>query len=232
MISLGPVVAPVVGPKLLNAHTSDGLNGLAAIGRNTTSAPVRNRLRSLPKRSRQPGQPASGSDGRFDPGFCIHAGMVNAMFTTSQHIDSVGLHSPCMGTKNPVWQRVQDELDARGRGLKWLADALDTSVQRVQNWKARGLPPGAQLEVAVALNRSLDWLAGIAPIEREPLVLTDEERRFILALRQAKSASIAKSAPAQFSERTASEGGLVRTKAQKARALQRGAELGKKKATP
>jgi len=88
-----------------------------------------------------------------------------------------------MSTKDHVWTRVQEELDARGRGLKWLADALGTSVQRVQNWKARGLPPGVHVEVATALGRSLDWMAGIAPVERQPMILTDEEQRIILALR-------------------------------------------------
>ena len=45
-------------------------------------------------------------------------------------------------------------------GLKWsdLARALETSDQRVYNWRARGLPKSELVKVSEFLQCSIDWL--------------------------------------------------------------------------
>jgi hypothetical protein len=61
-----------------------------------------------------------------------------------------------------AWDRVERELARRKLGQQWLADKLGYTIQRVQNWKTRGIPKSAFPEVAAALNESADWVAGTA----------------------------------------------------------------------
>jgi hypothetical protein len=77
-----------------------------------------------------------------------------------------------------AWERVAAELERRGKGLQWLADKLNTSVQAVQNWTTRGLPGRRYADVAAAFEESADWIVGLAepkwrtkaePTERDQL---------------------------------------------------------------
>jgi lambda repressor-like predicted transcriptional regulator len=63
------------------------------------------------------------------------------------------------------WDIVTAELSRRGKNLTWLADELGTSLQRVQNWKTRGIPSGQFRAVASALGVTVDQLEGLVPIE-------------------------------------------------------------------
>jgi hypothetical protein len=65
-----------------------------------------------------------------------------------------------------VWDRINNELLRRGKNWQWLADQTDYSIQRLQNWKTRGVPTGSYALLAEKLNRSIDWVAGL---EADPL---------------------------------------------------------------
>lgn len=63
-----------------------------------------------------------------------------------------------------AWERVESEVKRQYKGdapLQWLADKLGYSIQRVQNWKARGIPRDAWYDIAVSLSISIDWVAGL-----------------------------------------------------------------------
>lgn len=60
------------------------------------------------------------------------------------------------------WQRIDTELGRRGRNWQWLADEMGTSIQRVHNWKTRGVPTDAWLDVATALHITIDYIAGLS----------------------------------------------------------------------
>jgi hypothetical protein len=66
------------------------------------------------------------------------------------------------------WVRFQAELDRQGKGLQWLANRMGCSIQRVQNWTTRGVPKGAFPELAAALDKSVDWVAGLPQKEHKP----------------------------------------------------------------
>ena len=57
-----------------------------------------------------------------------------------------------------VWSRLEAELDRLHRGPQWLADELGCSVQRVVNWRSRGVPPSAYADIARVLGWSVDRL--------------------------------------------------------------------------
>lgn len=66
---------------------------------------------------------------------------------------------------NGLWHRVIAAIQEahpkeRGRELTWLADKLGTSVQAVQNWKTRGIPPKQHTGLAAALGWTVDQLLG------------------------------------------------------------------------
>lgn len=79
------------------------------------------------------------------------------------------------------WQQFQDELDRRGKTQQWLAEQLGCSIQRVNNWVARGVPRGAWPEVADAFGESIDWVAGKAPSRRRPPGEWDEDTKAFAA---------------------------------------------------
>ena len=84
-----------------------------------------------------------------------------------------------MTTTNDAWRRVAAELERRGKTPQWLADRLRFSPQRVHNWQSRGLPASAYVEVAYALGRSVDWVAGAAePDTHAAMRLFQELPRF------------------------------------------------------
>lgn len=75
------------------------------------------------------------------------------------------------------WKQFQDELDRRGKSLRWLAERLNSDVRRVHNWKERGVPRGAWPELAAAFGESIDWVAGLAPARRRPPGEWDEDTK-------------------------------------------------------
>lgn len=63
-----------------------------------------------------------------------------------------------------AWERVESEVKRQYKGdapLQWLADRLGYTIQRVQNWKSRGIPRDAWYDIAVGLGVSIDWIAGL-----------------------------------------------------------------------
>ena len=57
--------------------------------------------------------------------------------------------------------RVAQLPDGAGREVAWLADKLDTSQQRVYNWKTRGVPASALAGIAAALGWTVDQVLGL-----------------------------------------------------------------------
>jgi hypothetical protein len=175
-MDIRPIGLPVVRAQATHAYAGAGLNGLADARRHTTSAPIRHSLGGgadgLPKRLR-----TTRKGDCFIKGFTEHGAMINAPFSPCQQIVVGASHTPCMGEADKAaWSRVDVELKRRGVGLTWLADAMGSSIQRVQNWTTRGLPPKAYGEVAAALDETLDWIAGLSsPKWREaPTPLVDQ----------------------------------------------------------
>ena len=66
-----------------------------------------------------------------------------------------------------VWDRINKELLRRGKNWQWLADQTEFTIQRLHNWKKRGVPPACYPTLAAKLNRSTDWIAGL---EADPVV--------------------------------------------------------------
>lgn len=134
--------------------------------RNATRQPVMHALRpALPFVAQHFGDlccPAKA----FNEFAIIHASSLNHVFSFGKHCVSPSLHSPFMG--NTVWQRLDDELDARrNRHLKpssWadVARFLETSEQRVNNWKRRGIPAAQHATLAALFGWSVDQLLGLA----------------------------------------------------------------------
>lgn len=96
-----------------------------------------------------------------------------------------------------AWARVAAELDRRGRGIQWLADELDTSVQRVQNWTTRGLPGRLYVQVAAALGESADWIVGMAEPKWKAAKTEPSERDRLSAAGVAVGAAYDRMTPAQ-----------------------------------
>lgn len=174
----GPVRHPVVRPQTTHPDARLCLYGLADIGGYTALAPVGNRLRRSAEKFSEGTNPTRFED-CFVKSICDHAAMINAPFTTCQHPVVLPFHTPFMAeTKDEAWLRVAAELRRRGLGLSWLAEQMSTSVQRVQNWTTRGLPPKAYGAVAAVLDESIDWIAGLADPrwKEQSLPLTSRER--------------------------------------------------------
>lgn len=90
---------------------------------------------------------------------------------------------------DPVWTRIDSELKARGKGPQWLADEIGYSIQRVHNWKSRGVPPSAFADVAAALGWSIDRLLGGGESESRVMEgLTLEETSLLRAFRRLPTA--------------------------------------------
>lgn len=89
--------------------------------------------------------------------------------------------------KVEAWNRVWDEMKRRKLGPAWLAGKLEMTVQRVQNWRSpeRGLPRDMWPAVAVALNKTTDWVAGITENDNQTHNLTAEEWAMVEAFRAA-----------------------------------------------
>lgn len=59
-----------------------------------------------------------------------------------------------------AWERIDAELKRRGRNWQWLADEMGYTIQRLQNWKTRGVPRNEHGAIADALEKSTDWVSG------------------------------------------------------------------------
>lgn len=84
--------------------------------------------------------------------------MVNDSFTLRQQFVFGSLHTLWMGA---VWERVERELSRRGKNVAWLAGEMGYTLQRVANWKPRGVPSHAHADIAKALGWTVDQLLGL-----------------------------------------------------------------------
>lgn len=83
-----------------------------------------------------------------------------------------------MGDPTEPIERVLAELDRCGHNRAWLARKLNVSQQSIYNWTRRGIPADMFAAVAKALDRSVDWVAGVAPFdERSVPVLSPMARK-------------------------------------------------------
>jgi hypothetical protein len=75
--------------------------------------------------------------------------------------------------EDPVWHRVDRELalrrDRHTLPGTWsdVARALDTTEQRVNNWKRRGVPSAQYAALAAVLGWTVDHLIGVADIPQD-----------------------------------------------------------------
>jgi hypothetical protein len=106
--------------------------------------------------------PADLGNRPLHSGLFSHARMVHALLSICQQPVLRSVQTLRMESLD-AWERVSAELERRGLGLAWLADKMECSIQRVQNWTTRGIPKGAYGDVAAALGESIDWIAGRAP---------------------------------------------------------------------
>jgi hypothetical protein len=149
-------------------NASQCLERLAPTSRHSAPrAPVNNRLHALVQGLGDLGGTAEVRN-RLVEGFFIHGPILNDSCRSRQQFVSCGSDTSNMVEKpekepDPAWERVAAELERRGKGIQWLADRLNTSVQAVQNWTTRGLPGRRYADVAAALEESADWIVGLAP---------------------------------------------------------------------
>src|SRR5687767_11205144 len=74
--------------------------------------------------------------------------------------------------EDPVWHRLDEELAARRERHiapgSWadVARALDTTEQRVNNWKRRGVPSAQYVTIAAVMGWTVDRLIGVSGDER------------------------------------------------------------------
>ena len=84
--------------------------------------------------------------------------MVHGKFSACQQIVFAGANNAGM---NP-WEIINAELKRRKLGWKWLADRLEVSIQRVQNWKTRGVPARHYRAIAEVLQTlTIDEIEGV-----------------------------------------------------------------------
>jgi SOS-response transcriptional repressor LexA len=69
--------------------------------------------------------------------------------------------------KMTPYQRIQNELDRRNLRWQWVADGLGFEIQRVHNWKSRGVPAMHYRAVADLLGYTIDWIEGLEPTPNE-----------------------------------------------------------------
>jgi hypothetical protein len=163
-----PVPGPVMRPKSPHAHSRQRFDGLALVGRKPAAAPVADRLNRGVKRTGQGGSATGPFGHNVKHGVFGHAAILHAKWTSGQHSVMAVPNNPPMD-KSSVWTRVLDEaeLHAKGRGQQWLVEQLSAvsdkpyTIQRVQNWKTRGVPRGEYPALALALGKTIDWVAGL-----------------------------------------------------------------------
>lgn len=95
-----------------------------------------------------------------------------------------------------TWVRIRDEIakrdDGRGRETVWLAQKLKVRIQRIQNWKTRGVPSSALVDIAAALGWSVNQVLGLAdPPTRWPFETIRPDDMAKLTPRQAAMVELA-----------------------------------------
>jgi hypothetical protein len=89
-----------------------------------------------------------------------------------------------------AWTRIVDCIgqkpDGKGREVAWLAAKLKMKIQRVNNWKTRGVPASCLVDIASALGWSVNQVLGLAePASMWPFETISAERLARLTARQA-----------------------------------------------
>jgi len=100
-----------------------------------------------------------------------------------------------------VWKRIEHELALHNRTPKWLATQLGWKIQRITNWKMRGVPKSTWPDIAIALGKTIDWVAGLVVTPPDHIELTQTETNLVLAFRMIVHAEQAKKADPEFVER-------------------------------
>ena len=59
------------------------------------------------------------------------------------------------------WERLDNELDRRKLGWQWVANGLHFDIQRVHNWKSRGVPAMHFRAIADLFSVTVDWIEGL-----------------------------------------------------------------------
>jgi len=81
-----------------------------------------------------------------------------------------------------AWDNIDAELHRRRLGWQWLADRLEMTIQRVANWKVRGVPAKHLRQIAEILQPiSIDEIEGVqskppTTVSGWPFPLVDESR--------------------------------------------------------
>jgi hypothetical protein len=57
---------------------------------------------------------------------------------------------------------VEKKPNGKGREVAWLAKKLGTTVQVVNNWKTRGIPPSRYADIAASIGWTVDQVIGAA----------------------------------------------------------------------
>lgn len=117
----------------------------------------------------------------------LHApcSLVNRMWQPALHAAGMS------GTDvDDTWERIRARIaelpHGAGREATWLADRLQMKVQRVHNWKTRGVPAAALVDIAAAIGWSVNQVLGLAdPPAAWPFETIEPERLARLTPRQA-----------------------------------------------
>lgn len=95
-----------------------------------------------------------------------------------------------------TWLRIKAAIsrmpNGSGREATWLAERLQTTVQRVNNWKKRGVPDSSLVDIASALGWSVNQVLGLAEAPSQwPFETIDAQRFARLTPRQAAMVELA-----------------------------------------
>lgn len=70
------------------------------------------------------------------------------------------------------WDRLNNELNRRKLGWQWVANGLNFDIQRVHNWKSRGIPAMHLRALADLFGETVDWIEGLAEHKvQEPIAM-------------------------------------------------------------
>lgn len=122
------------------------------------------------------------------------------------------LHAPCSSVNNScvlglhawwvtaetdeTWARIAERIsalpDGHGREASWLAERLKMKIQRVHNWKTRGVPAFCLVDIAAAIGWSVNQVLGLAePPSSWPFETIEPERFARLTPRQCAMVELA-----------------------------------------